>query len=116
MTPAEIASDKVICDGEVCAFETELSARKLTHDSPNAANFKVVFVKQQTLADPMQVLATPHIINLDVDPKEQEPYNYPHLHTWVMAHVGRILNDFKTSEKTEPFIPAGASIDYEPKN
>jgi hypothetical protein len=26
--------------------------------------------------------AFPHIINLIIDPKEREPYNYRYLHTW----------------------------------
>ncbi|MCB0785041.1 MAG: sulfatase-like hydrolase/transferase, partial [Flavobacteriales bacterium] len=51
-------------------------------------NFKVVFVAKESFAAPEKKLATPWVINLDVDPKEEKPYNYPYLHTWTMAHVG----------------------------
>jgi len=40
-------------------------------------NFKVVFVLQRTFTEPALRLATPHIINLDVDPSERKPFNYP---------------------------------------
>lgn len=79
-------------------------------------NFKVVFVAKETFAAPEEKLATPWIINLDVDPKEQKPYDYPYLHSWVMAHVGKILNDFQSSIKKEPLIPAGAAVNFVPKN
>ena len=58
-------------------------------------NFKVVFVAKETLAAPEKKLATPWIINLDVDPKEEKPYDYPYLHTWVAAHVGQILTEYQ---------------------
>ena len=77
-------------------------------------NFKVVFVVKRTFADPELKLATPHLINLDVDPKEEKPYNYPHMHSWVMAHAGKILTDYANSLKKEPLIPAGAPLDYIP--
>jgi len=47
-----------------------------------------------------------HLVNLAVDPKEREPVNYPHLHTWTMAHFGRMLQEFEASVKREPLIPA----------
>ncbi|WP_394174074.1 sulfatase-like hydrolase/transferase [Thalassotalea litorea] len=77
-------------------------------------NFKVVFVRQMNLAQPKEVLATPHLINLDVDPKEQKAYDFPYLHTWVMKHVAEILTDFEASQKREPFIPQGAPLNYVP--
>ncbi|MHA1528634.1 MAG: arylsulfatase [Alphaproteobacteria bacterium] len=78
-------------------------------------NFKVVFVLKRTFSDPEQRLATPHLVNLDVDPKERKPYNFPHLHTWVMAHVGRILQGYEESVQREQLIPAGAPLDFVPK-
>lgn len=78
-------------------------------------NFKIVFVAKESFAAPEEKLATPWIINLDVDPKEEKPYDYPYLHTWTMAHVGKILGEYQKSIKKEPLIPAGASIDYVPK-
>ena len=52
---------------------------------------KLVLVLQKTLTEPALRLTTPHLINLDVDPKEREPYNYPHLHSWVGAHALRLM-------------------------
>ena len=54
-------------------------------------------------------------INLDTDPKEREPVDYPYLHTWVGAHVAKILSDHEASVKREPLIPLGAPLDFVPK-
>ena len=78
-------------------------------------NFKMVMVEQKTLSDPAQFLATPHLINLDTDPKERKPYDYPYIHTWVGAHTGKLLQDYQASVKREPLIPVGAPLDYVPK-
>jgi arylsulfatase A-like enzyme len=77
-------------------------------------NFKLVLMKQRTLTDAALPLPNPHLINLDADPKEREPFDYPYLHSWVGGHVGRILNDFASSVKREPLIPAGAPLDFVP--
>ena len=77
-------------------------------------NFKVVFIEKRSFADPEQKLATPYIINLDVDPKEEKPYSYPYLHSWVIAHAGKILGEYGQSIKKEPLIPAGAPLDFVP--
>ena len=78
-------------------------------------NFKMTLVDQRYFWDPAQPLGFPRLINLIVDPKEREPVNYPYVHTWVAAHVGRLLREFQVSVKMEPLIPAGAPIDYVPK-
>lgn len=77
-------------------------------------NFKVVTVLQRTLAEPALELATPHIINLDVDPKERKPYNFPHIHSWVIAHAAKIVTDFQASTTKEALIPVGAPLDFVP--
>ena len=77
-------------------------------------NFKAVFVVKRTFADPEQKLATPWMINLDVDPKEEKPYDYPYLHSWMMGHVGKLLYEYSESVKKEPLIPAGAPLDFVP--
>jgi arylsulfatase len=77
-------------------------------------NFKTVFVAKRSFADPEQKLATPWLINLDTDPKEEKPYDYPYLHTWVMEHVGKMLYELDQSIKKEPLIPAGAPLDFVP--
>jgi arylsulfatase len=78
-------------------------------------NFKMVLVLQKTLSDPALHLATPHLVNLDVDPKERKPYDYPYIHSWVIAHTGKLLREFKESVIAEPLIPVGAPLDYVPK-
>lgn len=79
-------------------------------------NFKLVLVKQKTLTDPALPLPNPHLINLDTDPKEREPLDYPYLHTWVLEHVAKILGDYESSVKREPLIPVGAPLSYAPKS
>jgi arylsulfatase len=54
------------------------------------------------------------IINLITDPKERKPYNYPYVHTWVLAHVGKIMQDYQASVGRQPLIPAGAALDHVP--
>lgn len=78
-------------------------------------NFKLVFYEQKTLTDPALKLATPHLVNLTVDPKERKPMNFPHLHTWAGAHHAKILADFAASVKREPLIPAGAPLNHVPQ-
>jgi len=78
-------------------------------------NFKMVMVLQRHLDDPALKLATPHLVNLDVDPKERKPYNFPHMHTWVLAHTSQIIKDFQQSVKKEPLIPLGAQLEFVPQ-
>jgi arylsulfatase len=78
-------------------------------------NFKMVLVLQKTLTDPALHLATPHLVNLDTDPKERKPYDYPYIHSWVVAHTGKLLAEFEGSLKREAPIPVGAALDYVPK-
>jgi arylsulfatase len=77
-------------------------------------NFKLALVKQRTLTDPASPLPNPHLINLDTDPRELEPLDYPYIHTWVLTHIGRIVEEFQASVKREPLIPAGAPLDFRP--
>jgi arylsulfatase A-like enzyme len=77
--------------------------------------FKLVLMKQKTLTDPALPLPNPHLINLDTDPKEREPVDYPYLHTWVGAHVAKILQGYQDSVSRESLIPLGAPLDYVPK-
>lgn len=77
-------------------------------------NFKMVLVEQKYLSDPALPYATPHIVNLLTDPKEREPYNHVYLHTWTMAHFGRLMKEFQESVEREPLIPAGAPLDFVP--
>jgi arylsulfatase A-like enzyme len=70
-------------------------------------NFKMKLMLQKYLDSPALSLPTPHIINLLVDPKERESYDYPYIHTWVMTHFGKILTDFQNSVNKEPHIHQG---------
>jgi len=77
-------------------------------------NFKMVFVLQKTLADSARRLATPHLVNLDTDPKERKPFDFPYIHTWVGEHTARLLREYEASVAREGLIPVGAPLDYEP--
>jgi arylsulfatase len=78
-------------------------------------NFKLALVQQKYLTDPALPLPNPHVVNLITDPKEREPLNPVHLHSWTMAHFGRLLKEFAESVKREPLIPSGAPLDFVPK-
>jgi arylsulfatase A-like enzyme len=79
-------------------------------------NFKLVFIKQKYMTDPAVALSSPHIVNLITDPKEREPVNPVHLHTWTMAHFSRLITEFEESVRKEPLIPLGAALDYVPRS
>ena len=78
-------------------------------------NFKLVFVQQRYFSDPALPLATPHIVNLIVDPREREAYNPVHFHSWTMSHFVRLFKAFLESLQREGPVPAGAPIDYVPR-
>jgi len=78
-------------------------------------NFKLVLVDQKYSTDPALPLASAHIINLLTDPKEREPFNPVYLHSWTMAHFGRLMREFDESVKREPLIPAGSPLAHVPK-
>ncbi|WP_293401350.1 sulfatase-like hydrolase/transferase [Phenylobacterium sp.] len=78
-------------------------------------NFKLIMVAQKYLTDAPTKLATPHLINLTVDPQEREPNSLPYLHTWTVGHFNRLLADHAASVAREPLIPAGAPLDHVPK-
>ena len=78
-------------------------------------NFKLVLVEQKYFTDPALPLGFPRIVNLVTDPKEREPFNQVYLHTWTLAHFGRLMKEFATSVQGEPLIPARATLDFVPK-
>lgn len=77
-------------------------------------NFKMALYLQRSSLEPSQKLASPHIINLTVDPKERKAIDLPYMHSWTAVHFGKILKDFEQSVRREPLIPAGASLDHVP--
>jgi len=78
-------------------------------------NFKLSLVEQKYFTDPALPLGFPHIINLITDPKEREPFNPVYLHTWTLAHFGRLIAEFQASVKREQLIPGGAPLDFVPE-
>lgn len=78
-------------------------------------NFKTSFFDQRNFFDPSPPYANPRLTNLLADPKEREPVDYPYLHTWVYAHINRLLGEYRASVAREPLIPAGAPLDYVPR-
>lgn len=44
-----------------------------------------------------------------MDTKEEKPYDYPYLHTWVIEHLSKMLFKYVESKK-EPLIPAGTAL------
>lgn len=77
-------------------------------------NFKLVLIAQMQEQDAPARLATPRLINLTVDPQEREPIALPHLHSWVAAHLNRLIGEFQASTKQEPPIPMGAPLEHVP--
>lgn len=77
-------------------------------------HFKFSFYDQRYYTDPEHKLANPKIINLLVDPKERENYNYRFIHTWTLQHFQRLLREFRESLEVEPLIPLGAPVDHIP--
>jgi arylsulfatase A-like enzyme len=78
-------------------------------------NFKMVMYLQRSGLEPSQKLASPHIINLTVDPKERKAIDLPYIHSWTAVHFGKILKEFELSVSREPLIPAGAPLDHVPR-
>jgi arylsulfatase A-like enzyme len=77
-------------------------------------NFKLELVAQKNMFDPAFRLPTPRLINLITDPREREPVPLPHLHTWTVTHLNKLINQFRASIQQEPLIPLGAPLDHVP--
>jgi arylsulfatase len=77
-------------------------------------NFKMAMYLQRSSLEPSQKLASPHIINLTVDPKERNAIDLPYIHSWTAVHFAKILKEFAESVKREPLIPAAAPLDHVP--
>ncbi len=77
-------------------------------------DFKVVYVRQKHFSDEAQVLTTPDVVNLALDPHEREAHNEQYLHSWVPFHSARLMAGFAESVQREELIPAGAPIDFVP--
>jgi arylsulfatase len=121
---ADIPSDRVIDGVDQRAFlegKEDTSARDgfpywmgSTLYGVKWRNFKMVMYLQRSSLEPSEKLASPHIINLTVDPKERKAIDLPYMHSWTAVHFGKILKDFTASVQHEPLIPAGALLDHVP--
>jgi arylsulfatase len=78
-------------------------------------NFKLRIREQKTFFDPVLKLGFPKLVNLITDPKEREPIDQKHFHSWVMAPASKILKEYLESLKKEPPVPADSPVDYVPK-
>jgi arylsulfatase len=78
-------------------------------------NFKLQLIDQRYFFDDVAPSGFTMLRNLTSDPKEREPLNHTHLHTWAFGHMGRLIKEFQESVKREPLIPAGAPLDYVPR-
>ena len=77
-------------------------------------NWKGIFYRQKYMWDPVETLPTPHLYNLIEDPKERE--NVAIHHSWVLAHMAKIVAEFYKSVEKEQLIPPSAPIDFVPKS
>jgi len=78
-------------------------------------NFKMKLFEQRNSLEPALPLASPHIINLTVDPKELNAIDLPYMHSWTAVHFGKILKDYAASVDREALVPAGAALDFIPR-
>ena len=78
-------------------------------------NFKLVIKVQKYLTDPVLTLPFPRIVNLDMDPKEREPFS-KYLHTWVIDHCADLIKEFVATTKQEELIKPGAPLDFIPQS
>lgn len=77
-------------------------------------DFKFLSCQQRYFFDLAAPLGAPRLINLITDPKEREPINYEHGHSWVLTHVSKQLAEFHKSLEREAVIPTDAPIHYVP--
>jgi len=73
-------------------------------------NWKLHFIRQDTMFDPPAKNPTPTIFNLYTDPREEKPT----VDTWVVGPMLKIVGDFEQSVKKYPLIPMGTPDPYIP--
>lgn len=121
-----VPTDRVIDGKDHTAFfkgETDTSARDgviiwvgAQMHGVKWKDYKLQLVQSRYFFDPTLPLGNPRIIDLITDPKERESVPHPQYYsTWVLAHLGRLLNEYRESVTREPLIPAGAPLDYVPR-
>ena len=73
-------------------------------------NWKLHFMRQDTMFDPPVKNPVPMIFNLFTDPREEKPA----LDTWVVGSMLKIVEAFEQSVKQTPLIPMGTPDPYIP--
>lgn len=73
-------------------------------------NWKLHFMRQDTMFDPPVKNPVPTIYNLFTDPREEKPA----LDTWVVGPMLKIVGEFEQSTKETPLIPMGTPDPYIP--
>jgi arylsulfatase len=74
-------------------------------------NWKMHFMRQDTMFDPPVKNPTPTIYNLYTDPREEKPT----VDSWVVGPMLKIVGDFEQSVKKHPLIPMGTPDPYAPR-
>jgi len=75
-------------------------------------NWKVHFMRQETMFDPPVTNPVPTIHNLYTDPREEKPT----VDSWVVGPVLEVVGDFEESVKQHPLIPMGTPDPYRPES
>ena len=73
-------------------------------------NWKLHFMRQDTMFDPPVKNPTPTIYNLFTDPREEKPT----ADSWVVGPILKIVGEFEQSVKQHPLIPMGTPDPYTP--
>lgn len=73
-------------------------------------NWKLHFMRQETMFDPPVKNPVPTIHNLYTDPREEKPT----VDTWVVGPVLKVVGEFEESVKQYPLIPMGTPDPYRP--
>jgi arylsulfatase len=73
-------------------------------------NWKLHFIRQDTMFDPPVKNPVPLVFNLYTDPREEKPT----VDSWVVGPVLGIVGEFEKSVKQHPLIPMGTPDPYHP--
>lgn len=74
-------------------------------------NWKLHFIRQDTMFDPPVKNPVPTIYNLYTDPREEKPT----VDSWVVGPVLKVVGEFEESAKRHPLIPMGTPDPYQPE-
>jgi arylsulfatase len=121
----KVPTDRVLDGVDQSAFirgAQETSNREMFHmffDQQHVGmryrNFKVLTHKVEDGAAPIQQLASPHILNLTVNPDEDTPYNYDSMHSWVLYKVFIPQTRAYYASLVGDGVPHGAPLDFDPQ-